>query len=259
MRSFPGTYGDATMSVLTTTTTIDSFDLQPGRVIGGKYAIETKLGEGWEGEVYRVVEKRTGVHRAAKLFFPNRNVRDRAVTFYAKKLERLRKCSIVIQYMHSETIRVRGEPVTCLISEYVDGELLCDFIARRRGRRLPSFEALHLVYALARGLEEIHAAREYHGDLHGSNVIVNRRGIFFEPKILDFYHWGAATAAHIRDDVADLARLLYDAVGGRDRYANQPAEVKAICRGLRRDLLGRAFPTARHLREFLESFIWISE
>ncbi len=32
---------------------IVAFDLKPGRVIGGKYAIETKLGGGWEGEVYQ--------------------------------------------------------------------------------------------------------------------------------------------------------------------------------------------------------------
>ncbi|MHC5023496.1 MAG: protein kinase domain-containing protein [Planctomycetota bacterium] len=237
---------------------IESFDLPPGRVLAGKYRVERMLGGGWEGEVYRVVEVKTDVHRAAKLFFPHRNAKDKAVTFYAKKLERLRDCSIVIQYIHSETIRVRGQAITCLISEYVDGELLCNFVKRQRGRRLHPYEAMHLLYSLARGVEEIHRKREYHGDLHDGNVLVNRRGIFFDVKILDFYHWGAPTAAHFRDDVADLVRLLYDAVGGRARYPSQPPEVKAICRGLRRDLVGRAFPTARHLREFLESFSWIS-
>jgi tRNA A-37 threonylcarbamoyl transferase component Bud32 len=235
---------------------IETFDLQPGQVLAGKYLVNAALGAGWEGEVYKVTETRTGIHRAAKLFYPQRNVRDRAVTFYAKKLERLRKCPIVIQYVHTEAIRRRGHPVTCLISEYVDGELLCDFVRRHRGRRLPSFEALHLLYAMAKGLEEIHRVREYHGDLHEGNVLVNRRGIHFEVKLLDFYHWGAATAAHIRDDVADLVRLLYDAVGGRRHYASQPDEIKAICRGLRRDLIGRSFPTAHHLRTYLESFSW---
>ncbi|MDY7108680.1 MAG: protein kinase [Planctomycetota bacterium] len=235
---------------------ISSFDLRPGRVLAGKYVVEDKLGGGWEGEVYRVVENRTGIHRAAKLFFPQRNVRDKAVTFYAKKLERLRTCPIVIQYMHSETVRHRGVPVTCLISEYVDGELLCNFLKRQPGKRLQPFEALHMVYALACGLECIHRAREYHGDLHDENVFVNRRGIFFEVKILDFYQWGAPTAAHYREDVANLIRILYDAVGGRKRYGQQPPEIKAVCRGLRRDLTGRTFPTARHLREYLESFRW---
>ena len=55
---------------------IDSFSLQPGRQIGGKYIVDVKLGSGWEGEVYKVVESRTGINRAAKLFYPKRNVRD---------------------------------------------------------------------------------------------------------------------------------------------------------------------------------------
>ena len=207
-----------------TSNCISAFDLPAGRVIGGKYVVEGKLGGGWEGEVYKVVEQRTGVHRAAKLFYPQRNHRDRAVRFYAQKLERLRACSLVIQYHHSEQIRSRGEPVTCLISEYVEGELLCDFIARQRGRRLSPFEALHLTYVLARGLEEIHRHREYHGDLHEANVLVRRQGILFDVKAVDFYHWGRPTAAHRRDDVVNLIRLLYDAVGGRSRYAGQPDE-----------------------------------
>lgn len=237
---------------------IQSFELKPGRRIGGKYTVEAKLGGGWEGEVYKVIEGRTGAHRAAKLFFPKRNVRDRAVTYYARKLERLRKCPIVIQYHHSETVRHRGVPITCLISEYVEGELLSSFVARQPGKRLHPYEGMHLIYALARGLEEIHKVREYHGDLHDANVLVSRVGLFFDVKLVDFYHWGAPTAAHIREDVVDLVRLLYDAVGGRRRYASQPPEIKNICRGLRRDLIGQAYPTARHLREYLESFAWES-
>ncbi len=236
---------------------INSFSLRPGRVIGGKYLVEVKLGAGWEGEVYKVVESRTGIRRAAKVFFPQRNVGDRAVKFYAKKLERLRRCSIVIKYHHSETLRQHGVPVTCLISEYVEGELLHDFIARQPGKRLHPFEALHLIHTLARGLEEIHKVREYHGDLHDGNVLVSRHGVFFDVKLVDFYHWGAPTARHMRDDVADLIRLLYDAVGGRRWYGSQPAEIRAVCRGLRRDLIASAFPTTRHLREFLESFSWM--
>ena len=235
---------------------IDSFDLRPGRVIGGKYIVEVKLGSGWEGEVYKVTESRTGARRAAKLFFPQRNKGDRAVTYYARKLERLRKCPIVIQYHHSEVVRQCGIPVTCLISEYVEGELLARFVKRQPGRRLHAFEAMHLTCALARGLEEIHKVREYHGDLHDTNVLVSRQGILFDIKLVDFYHWGPPKASHIRDDVVDLVRLLYDAVGGRKRYATQPPEIRAICLGLRRDLIGRKFPTARHLREHLEAFVW---
>jgi hypothetical protein len=235
---------------------VDSFDFPPGRVLAGKYAIERKLGGGWEGEVYKVIEIRTGLRRAAKLFKPQRNRRDRAVRFYARKLERLRDCSIVIHYHSSETIRYRGMPVTCLVSDHAGGEPLCDLVARQRGKRMTPFEALHLVHALAEGVEEIHLRGEYHGDLHDENVLVRRRGVFFELKVVDFYHWGRPTAAHLREDVVDIVRLLYDAVGGKRHYANQPPAIKKICKGLRRDLIGHAFPTASHLREHLESFSW---
>ena len=55
---------------------------------------------------------------------------------------------------------------------------------RQRGRRLSPFEALHLLHALVRGVEEIHAVGEYHGDLHSDNIIVRRRGLGFEVKVV---------------------------------------------------------------------------
>ena len=235
---------------------IEAFDFQPGRVLARKYVVESLLGHGWEGEVYKVIERRTGVARAAKFFYPHRNLHDRAVTFYAKKLDRLRRCPIIIQYHNSESFWYHGQRITCLISEYVDGELLSDLLHRQPGRRLAPFEALHVLHALAAGLEQVHRVREYHGDLHSDNVIVKRRGIGFDVKLVDFYPRGTPTPAQIREDVVSLIHLLHEAVGGRDRYANQPPEIKAVCCGLRRDLIARKFRTAGHLREYLESFDW---
>ena len=43
------------------------FDFPSGRSLGGgKYAIERLLGSGWEGEVYAITERATGIRRAAK-------------------------------------------------------------------------------------------------------------------------------------------------------------------------------------------------
>ena len=38
---------------------ITEFDFDPGRTVAGKYEIESKLGGGWEGEVYLVREIET--------------------------------------------------------------------------------------------------------------------------------------------------------------------------------------------------------
>jgi serine/threonine protein kinase len=235
---------------------LDTFALPPGRRLGRRYVVNDLLGRGWEGEVYHVIEAATGIERAAKLFFPKRNPRNRALQFYARKLNRLRSCPIIIQYVTQDSFRYYGEEFPFLVSEYVEGEILTDFLARQRGGRLQAFEALHLLYALTKGVEEIHRLGEYHGDLHAANIIVNRVGLGFQVKVVDLYHWGKPTPSHLRDDIWFLARILYDAAGGREHYAKQPRAIKDICLGLKRSLIVDKFRTARGLREYLEEMDW---
>jgi hypothetical protein len=82
---------------------INTFQLAPGRVLAGKYEIVSRLGRGWEGEVYKVKELETGIERAAKFFFPHRNLRGRTSRIYARKLNKLRDLPILIQYHTSES------------------------------------------------------------------------------------------------------------------------------------------------------------
>lgn len=230
----------------------DRFNLQPGQSFGSKYVIEAFLGGGVEGEVYKVRELRTKISRAAKLFYPRKNERDRAARAYARKLEHLRHCPLVIQYHNAETLLVRGTKVTCLLSDYVDGMLLADYVGARPGKRLIPFEALHILYTIICGLEQIHAAGEYHGDLHDENVLIKSSGIFFDIKILDFFHWGRSVRTHQKHDIVDAVRILYYMVGGPPAYSKQSAGIKSICLGMRRDLILKRFPTASRLRQYLE-------
>ena len=235
---------------------VKDFNLKPGRVLARKYEVIGTLGTGWEGQVYLVCELATRIERAVKLFFPQRNIKDRAAKCYAQKLHKLRHCPIVIQYYTQETIIYHGQPITALVSEFVEGELLSDFLARQPGKRLSAFPALHLLHALARGIECIHQMKEYHGDLHTENIIVQRYGLGFDLKLLDFYHWGPPSRESVRDDVVEMVRIFHEAVGGTRHYRNQPAEVKAICRGLKRSLILKNFRTAGQLREYLETIEW---
>ena len=237
---------------------IDAFDFEPGDVLAGKYEIVSHLGRGWEGEVFLVSEIGTGIERAAKFFFPHRNHRNRTLTYYAKKLHRLRHCPILIQYHTRETVDYDGVPVTFVVSEYVEGELLSAFLARQPGKRLDAFQGFHLLHALAAGIESIHHLHEYHGDLHTDNIIVRRAGLGFDVKLVDLYRWRAPKRVNIQDDVCDLIRVFYDALGGRARYANQPPEVKSICCGLKRSLILKKFSTAGELRQRLETMQWES-
>ena len=142
------------------------------------------------------------------------------------------------------------------MSEYVEGELLSGFITRQPGKRLHPFEGLHLLHPIATGLEQIHRMGEYHGDLHLENVMVRRKGLGFEVKLVDLYHWGRRTREHIEDDVCSAIRLFYDAIGGQKRYAAHGPEIKYICCGLKRSLIAKKFRTAGHLRRHLETIPW---
>jgi serine/threonine protein kinase len=238
------------------TTRITRFEFQPGCIIAGKYKIIERLGAGWEGEVYLIKETATGIERTAKFFYPQRNKRDQALKFYARKLHKLRRCHIVIQYHTQERAMFHATPISFLVSEYVHGELLGDFIKRQPGKHLTPFQAVHLLHALAKGIACIHQKGEYHGDLHPENIIVERYGLTFELKLLDMFHWGQPSASNIRNDVVDLVRIFYDALGGQKRYAKQRAEVKHICCGLKRSLITQKFRTAEQLRAYLELMNW---
>ncbi|MEZ5990573.1 MAG: protein kinase [Planctomycetota bacterium] len=235
---------------------IDRFRLRAGQLLASRYEVVGFLGSGWEGEVYKVVERATGVSRAAKLFYPQRNERNKAASYYAKKLDSLKDCRLLIKYHHSEEFWFRGWKCTALISEYVEGVLLDKWIQSRRGKRLHECEALQLLYVLAKGLEEIHQRREYHGDLHSGNVFVQRRGIHIDAKLVDMFDWGRATRKNIREDVVDLVRTFHEMLGGTRTYRMHRPEIKAICCGLKRSLLAQRFPTAGHLRAHLDGFSW---
>jgi len=237
-------------------TPIESFDLKPGQILARKYEVLSRLGGGWEGEVYMIRERNTQIERAAKLFFPQRNPGNKTARLYARKLHKLRSCPIVIHYHTEETVPFRRQPITVLVSEYVEGERLSAFLKRQPGGRLHAAEATRLLYALVVGMECIHKAREYHGDLHAENVIVESYGLEFRLKILDFFHWSGPKRAGLQDDICDLVRLFYDALGGARFYAKQPPQVRAICLGLKRSLILKKFPTMTHLRQHLEALRW---
>src|SRR3954451_18996051 len=194
---------------------VKRFDFPPGRVVGGKYQVERLLGSGWEGEVYAIVERTTGIRRAAKFYYPHRDPMGKAAITYARKLDALRHCPILMQYHHQEIAYVKRKKVMVVISELVEGVKLSEFLHSQPDQRLSVFEALHVLYGLAKGIAPIHARGEYHGDIHDHNIMIRRQGIGFEVKLLDFFDLGKPTRSKVYKDVLNLIEVFHATVGGR--------------------------------------------
>jgi tRNA A-37 threonylcarbamoyl transferase component Bud32 len=235
---------------------VKRFDFPPGRSVAGKYVIERPLGSGWEGEVYAIVERNTGIRRAAKFYYPNRDPVGKAAISYARKLDALRHCPILMQYHHQEIAYVERRKVMVVISELVEGRKLSEFLQMQPEKRLSAFEAMHVLYVLAKGITPIHNRGEYHGDIHDDNIMIRRQGIGFELKLLDFFDLGRPTKSKIHKDVLNLIQVFHSLVGGRDLYASQPRVVKDIIRGLKDTLILDRFQSAADIQSHLESLTW---
>ena len=228
----------------------------PGRKLGPHYEVVQLLGSGTEGEVYQILETDTGIYRAAKLYFRHKDPRSKAVVWYARKLNTLRNCSIVLQYHHTQVIQISRQKVLCLVSDLFDGVQLEKWVGMQRGKRLPGYVALHVLYHLILGLERIHAHGEYHSDVHTENVMIRPHGVGFELKLVDFYNWGRPSKAKQQQDILDSIRLFYDILGGAKHYAKLADDLRYICAGLKDSIIIRRFPTMNALRVHLEQFPW---
>jgi serine/threonine protein kinase len=235
---------------------IESFDLRPGVTIAGRFTVVSLLGAGFEGEVYQVVESHTNKIRAVKLFFPHRNVKHAVSTRYAKKLDKLRSSPIVMDYLSYELIMLKKQKVACLTSEFLDGHVLGNFVAKQRQKRLGIFPALHLLYSVVQGVESIHLKGEYHGDLHVDNIIIQNFGLEFDLKIIDLHHWGDSKKDNRDEDMIKTIRIFYDILGGAKRYPKLPPSFKFIICGLKRSLILQRFKTMSALRLHLETMDW---
>jgi len=169
----------------------------------GRYQIDTPLGSGGMGEVYRAHDTRLGRQVAVKIL-PESFAADpsRVVRFEreARAAGRLNHPNILTVYdVGSEN----GSAY--LISELLDGQTLRDRLALSP---LPVTKAVGYAIQLANGLAAAHDSGFVHRDLKPDNLFITAAD---QIKILDF---GLAKALDVADPGMDLTETLVDASGG---------------------------------------------
>jgi serine/threonine protein kinase/Tol biopolymer transport system component len=145
------------------------------------YRIESKLGAGGMGVVYKAVDCHLDRPVAIKVLVASAVSADREKRFVqeAKAASSLNHANIVTIY-DIDTQEIDGKPVRYIAMEYVAGETL-DHLIGRKGMAVRS--ALKYAVQIADALATAHAAGIVHRDLKPSNVMVMSQG---QVKVLDF-------------------------------------------------------------------------
>jgi eukaryotic-like serine/threonine-protein kinase len=155
-------------------------DAEP-RVIAKKYRLESLLGEGGMGSVWRAFNLQLEVPVAIKLLRPDLNNDELS--------ERLRvEARAAAKLVHPSIVRVfdigeaeSGDPF--IVMELLNGESLG---ARIQRGALSPVEALQILLPIAEALSLAHSRGVVHRDLKPDNVFLATDGSTLQPKLLDF-------------------------------------------------------------------------
>lgn len=143
----------------------------------GPYRIESVLGKGGMGVVYRALDTRLNRPVAVKFLFE-----DLADEAARRRFQREAKMASSLNHPHILTVYDAGdfEGRQYLVTEFVDGGTLRDWAhAQKRVWR----EIVTLLFGVADGLASAHAAGILHRDIKPDNILVGKNGY---AKLSDF-------------------------------------------------------------------------
>src|SRR5215831_3604505 len=154
MRNAPELLADATLT-----------RLRSGACLG-PYRIESKLGEGGMGEVFRAMDTRLGRAVAVKTTHER----------FSTRFER--EARAIASLNHPNICTLHDVGPNYLVMELVEGETIA---ARLKSGPIPLNTALQYALQIAAALVEAHGKGIVHRDLKPGNIMVGKSGI----KILD--------------------------------------------------------------------------
>lgn len=162
---------------------VDDVERRIGRVVGGKYRIESVLGQGGLGVVYRATHLTLGGAAAVKFLHPDvANDAQMRTRFEreARLLAKLQHPGIVVAQDFGEE-----DGTLYLVMELVHGTPLADLVLLN-GTPMPYRRIADLGQKILAVLEVAHAEGVVHRDLKPDNVMVVDYGGTDHVKLLDF-------------------------------------------------------------------------
>lgn len=155
--------------------------LTPSKLIGSRYQLESKLGAGGMGEVWKAQRLDDGTLVALKFLKPN------TVTDGAHAARFVREARLAAAVRHPNVVRVHEvlqlpEYGPVIVMDYLRGEDLAQLLRRRQ--RLTPWELATVLLPVLDALQVAHAAGVVHRDLKPENIFLD--GGIEHPRLLDF-------------------------------------------------------------------------
>jgi serine/threonine protein kinase len=216
-----------------------------GSVIRNRYVLESRLGSGGMGTVFKALDRyrcdlpENSRHVAIKFLHGGTDSRDDMLANLRREFHTAQALS------HPNIVKVYeldcDEDIAYFTMELLDGELLSSVLGKVHPGRFSRTHAWSIILQVAEGIAHAHARHVVHRDLKPHNIMITRSG---DVRILDF---GAANAlgahsanlrpsssaltpayasceliegreADPRDDLYALACLAYELLGGEHPF-----------------------------------------
>ncbi len=216
-----------------------------GKSLGGRYQIESLLGQGGMSAVYKATDPNLKRTVAVKLIHPH-------LSDVAEFVDRFRKeANVVAQLRHPNIVQVfdfnRDGDDFYMVMEFVAGDTLRDRLDRLNGAgtHMPLVEVMKYAINICEAAEYAHQRNVIHRDIKPANVILDLQGQavlmdFGIAKIMggpEYTATGATmgTALYMppeqirgervdeRSDIYAMGVMLFEMIGGRPPYQAKSA------------------------------------
>lgn len=171
---------------------------QERTVLSTWYKVESVVGRGTYGSIYRGTHRLNGArvaiksyvrHKASKVCRQGDGIQPhhsddpldwKRACHEARMMAKLPQHPNIIYYFETFESATRLD----LVMEMVDGADLCELLRHQPGRRLPENRARHVIAAVCSAVASLHARNIIHRDLKLENVLINEADS--RPVLVDF-------------------------------------------------------------------------